>query len=139
VHFLDQSYNIGDVRYIRVFTNLTVPANGQIELRAGWTPMVDGKRELAVVLNPDGRVEEGNLTNDRLTASVPVVLESGMGFRFPVPKLADLQVQIAVIVIGGAVLGGRIFLWQYNAEKKAEAARDERRKGRAAEKGGREG
>jgi hypothetical protein len=138
VNFLDQSYSVGDFRHLRVFTNLTVPANGLLELRASWTPMVDGKRTLAVVLNPDGKVEEGNLTNDRMTATVAVSLESGMGIRFPIPKPADLQVQLIVICLGAAILGTRIFLWQRAANRKAESDRKERMRRRAAEAGGRE-
>ena len=108
VQFLDLSYAVGDVRFIRPMGNVTVPANGNVTLSAKWIPQVDGKRNIAVVVDPDNNVEEANEDNNQLVTQVPVGLEPGMGIRFPMPKLVDVWIQLTVVVGVAATVGGTI-------------------------------
>jgi hypothetical protein len=112
VHFLDRSYAVGDVQSIRHLNDVAVPANGKVTVKALWVPQVEGDREIAVVVDPDNRVEEGNEENNQISTTVPVGLEPGMGIRMPIPSLGEVWVQLAVIagiavVAGGIILHGR--------------------------------
>ena len=108
VNFLDLSYPVGDIQQIRLFSNITVPANGQVTLKARWVPQVEGDREISVVLNPDGNVEDGNGENNEMRIVVPVGLEAGMGIRFPLPTLGDIWVQLVVIACIALIVAGSI-------------------------------
>jgi len=121
VQFLDQSYAVGDVRYIRAAGNLTVPANGNVTLSAKWIPQVDGKRNIAVVVDPDNKEEEANEDNNRLVTIVPVGLEPGMGIRFPIPTLVDVWIQLTVVVGIAATVGGTIVYGHMNNTRRRES------------------
>jgi hypothetical protein len=108
VSFLDQSYHVGDMQNIRIFTNLTVPANGQLRLGARWVPQVEGARDIAVVVDPDNKVAEGNETNNMAERTVPVGLEPAVGVRIYIPTLGDIWVQLTVVLVIGAIAIGLI-------------------------------
>lgn len=109
VHFLDLSYSVGDIRNIRLLGNVTVPANGHVTVKALWVPQVEGTRDIAVVLDPDGAFEEGNEENNELVTTVPVDLEPGIGVLLPIPSLGEVWVQLIVILGAGAAVVWSIF------------------------------
>jgi len=124
VQFLDLSYAVGDQRPIFLATGVTVPANGNVTVSARWVPQVDGKRAIAVVVDPDRKVEEANEDNNERTDTVPVGLEVGMGVRFPIPSLGDVWVQLTVALGAAAVVGGKIYSgWRKKERQRADGAR----------------
>jgi hypothetical protein len=120
VQFLDRSYSVGYIQTIRRESNVTVAAGGKVTVRALWVPQVEGKRVIAVVVDPDNRAEEGNEENNELTTTVPVGLEPGMGVKFPIPSLGEVWVQLTVILGAAAMVGGSIFYGRMNREGQKE-------------------
>jgi len=121
VHFLDQSYAVGDVQSIRHVSDVAIPAGGRATVKALWVPQVEGDREIAVVVDPDNRVEEGNEENNVLSTTVPVGLEPGMGIPMPIPSLGEVWVQLAVVA-GIAVVAGGIILYGRKDKKRPGAS-----------------
>jgi hypothetical protein len=135
VQFLDLAYSVGDLRHIGQLENVTVPPNAEVKVSADWTPQADGARELAVVLNPDRKVEEWDAENDELATTVEVGLEPGMGTRFPMPTLGDIWIQLTLVSGAAILVGGKLYLGVRALERKRAPAagrpRDGEGKGKA--------
>jgi hypothetical protein len=83
VSFLDDYYPPGDLRYIGLVSNLTIPAKTTITVRAWWLPQVNGTHKIRVTVDSTGVVKETDEGNNELVREVDVGPSRTEGIEFP--------------------------------------------------------
>ena len=111
VSFLDDYYPPGNARYIGLVSNLTLPANTTIVVRAWWLPQVNGTHRIRVTADSTGVVDELNEHNNEILTPIDVGPAREEGFSlFPVSGRFWEIIWPVLAVAAGFLIGVAAYL-----------------------------
>jgi len=109
VSFLDEFYPSGDAQYIGLVSNLTIPKNGTIDVRAWWLPQENGTHRIKVKVDSTGVVNELDEKNNELVTAASVGPAKVEGFALPTAA-EFLGLWPVWAVLAGVVIGAAAYL-----------------------------